>query len=71
MTLSIFMGINVISLCLVGLSLDGSPGLQEGPKIRSFQKCFSPAMANPNRLEGHIFEKSPFWGPKFGFFLKI
>jgi hypothetical protein len=29
------------------------------------------AMANPNRLEGLIFEKSPFWGPKFGFFLKI
>jgi hypothetical protein len=28
-------------------------------------------MANPNRLEGHTFEKSPFWGPKFGFFLKI
>jgi hypothetical protein len=29
------------------------------------------AMANPNRLEGHIFEKSSFWGPKFGLFLKI
>jgi hypothetical protein len=31
----------------------------------------TPAMANPNRLEGHIFEKSPFWGPKFGLFLKF
>ncbi len=31
----------------------------------------NPAMANPNRLEGHIFEKSPFWGPKFGLFLKF
>jgi hypothetical protein len=32
---------------------------------------FKPAMANPNRLEGHIFENTPFWGPKIGFFLRI
>jgi hypothetical protein len=36
-TLSIFMGINVISLCLVGLSLDG---LQEGPKNSFFPEMF-------------------------------
>ncbi len=34
------------------------------------RSLFSAAMADPNRLEGQIFEKSPFWGPKFGFFSK-
>ncbi len=28
-------------------------------------------MANPNRLEGHTFEKSSCWGVKSGLFLKI
>ncbi len=42
MTLSIFMDINVFSLCLIGLSWDGSPGLQECPK-----KSFLPAMYSP------------------------
>jgi hypothetical protein len=39
MILSIFMSINVFSLCLIGLSSDGSSGLQKGPK-----KFFSPGM---------------------------
>ncbi len=42
MILSIFIDINVISLCLIGLSSDGSPGLQEGPK-----NIFSPEMYSP------------------------
>ncbi len=37
--LSIFMSINVFSLCLIGLSSDGSPGLQKGPKKFSHQEC--------------------------------
>jgi hypothetical protein len=36
------MDINLFSLCLIGLSSDGSPGLQECPK-----KFFSPPMNSP------------------------
>jgi hypothetical protein len=35
------------------------------------RNILKPAIANPNRLKGQIFEKSSCWGPKCGRFIKI
>jgi hypothetical protein len=37
--------------------------------ISNFSK-YKSAMANPNRSEGHIFDESSVWGPKYGLPLK-